>query len=104
MFKEPSFVTIICEDEDDIGTVTFTEEEDDKAYINSPQIYKCIKLKELRLEKSLTQKQLSQLTKIPLTRLRKLENLNAYANIGELICLSRFLNVCKREKNYCRHS
>ena len=55
--------------------------------------YKCVKLKELRLEQGYTQKHLASLMKISVARLSKLENLTLMANIYEMASLTYHLNA-----------
>lgn len=55
--------------------------------------YKCVKLKELRLEQGYTQKQLAYLMHISVNKLSMLENLSLTANIYKMASLTYFLKA-----------
>lgn len=55
--------------------------------------YLCVKLKELRLEKRYTQKQLADLINISVNKISRLENLTLKANMCEIISLTYYLDT-----------
>lgn len=55
--------------------------------------YICCRLKELRLEKGLTQKELSELTNFPIRKLSKWERCVDYADLYELAIFGYIFDV-----------
>lgn len=55
--------------------------------------YICFRLKELRLEKGLTQKELSKLTNFPISKLSKWERCVDYPELYELAMLGYIFDV-----------
>lgn len=55
--------------------------------------YRCVKLKEVRLERKLTQKQLANLIEIPVYRLQQLEQCLISPTLEQLVSLQDILNV-----------
>lgn len=55
--------------------------------------YKCVRLKELRLEKGFTQKYLAELMSVPVAKISKWERLLGSPNIVEIALLSYFFDA-----------
>lgn len=61
--------------------------------------YNCVKLKELRLEKGFTQKQLSEMSGFSIYKIRQWEKCISYPNLHDAVVLCINLNV---ELDYLR--